>query len=193
MLSMILKASKKAIKSKIWISFAALLIPSETPGFKDTFVFQEYIEGSDDSMFVYTAYVNSHHKVTAMTGGRILMHDRTPELIGNYNAITNACDTALCEKLKYFLEHIDFTGTCHFDVQYDAKRQGYVVFEMNIRQGRSNYYTAASGVNLAKLIVEDYLYHKETPVFHCKTFVYGQCRAEADAEACTEVKRGKVL
>ena len=137
-------------------------------GFKDTFVFQEYIEGSDDSMFVYTAYVNSHHKVTAMTGGRILMHDRTPELIGNYNAITNACDTALCEKLKYFLEHIDFTGTCHFDVQYDAKRQGYVVFEMNIRQGRSNYYTAASGVNLAKLIVEDYLYHKETPFFIAK-------------------------
>ena len=137
-------------------------------GFKDTFVFQEYIEGSDDSMFVYTAYVNSHHKVTAMTGGRILMHDRTPELIGNYNAITNTCDTALCEKLKYFLEHIDFTGTCHFDVQYDAKRQGYVVFEMNIRQGRSNYYTAASGVNLAKLIVEDYLYHKETPFFIAK-------------------------
>lgn len=134
-------------------------------GFTGDFVFQEYIEGNDESMFVYTAYVNSKHKVVAMTGGKILMHDRTPELIGNYNAITNACDRELCEKLKYFLEQIDFTGVCHFDVQYDEKRKGYVVFEINIRQGRSNYYTAASGVNLPKLIVDDYIYHKDTKFF----------------------------
>ena len=134
-------------------------------GYKDSFVFQEYIEGNDDSMFVYSAYVNSRHKVVAITGGKILMHDRTPELIGNYNAITNACDKKLCEKIKYFLEHIDFTGICHFDVQYDARRKDYVVFEMNIRQGRSNYYTAASGVNFPKLIVDDYINHKDTPFF----------------------------
>lgn len=134
-------------------------------GFKDTFVFQEYIEGNDDSMFVYSAYVNSRHKVVAMTGGKILMHDRTPELIGNYNAITNACDKELCMKLKHFLEQIDFTGICHFDVQYDEKRKKYVVFEINIRQGRSNYYTAASGVNMPKLIVDDYIYHKDSDFF----------------------------
>lgn len=134
-------------------------------GFNDIFVFQEYIEGNDDSMFVYSAYVNSHHKVVAMTGGKILMHDRTPELIGNYNAITNACDKELCMKLKHFLEQIDFTGICHFDVQYDEKRKKYVVFEINIRQGRSNYYTAASGVNMPKLIVDDYIYHKDSDFF----------------------------
>lgn len=134
-------------------------------GYDDTFIFQEYIEGDDESMFVYTAYVNTNHKVVAMTGGKILMHDRTPELIGNYNAISNACDKELCMKLKKFLESIDFTGICHFDVQYDAKRKGYVVFEINIRQGRSNYYTCASGVNLAKLIVDDYIYGKDADFF----------------------------
>lgn len=134
-------------------------------GFKGIFIFQEYIEGNDDSMFVYSAYVNSKHEVVAMTGGKILMHDRTPELIGNYNAITNACNKDLCMKLKHFLECIGFTGICHFDVQYDYKRQGYVVFEMNIRQGRSNYYTTASGVNFPNLIVEDYIFNKNSKFF----------------------------
>lgn len=137
-------------------------------GYKDQFVFQEYIEGNDESMFVYSAYVNRKHQVVAMTGGKILMHDRTPELIGNYNAITNACDEALCEKLKNFLEKIEFTGICHFDVQYDEKRQDYVVFEINIRQGRSNYYTVASGVNFPKLIVEDYIKGRTQEFFVAK-------------------------
>lgn len=137
----------------------------KSAGYDDTFIFQEYIEGNDESMFVYSAYVNTNHKVVAMTGGKILMHDRTPELIGNYNAITNACDKELCNKLKSFLEAIDFTGICHFDVQYDEKRKGYVVFEINIRQGRSNFYTCASGVNLAKLIVNDYIYGKDEEFF----------------------------
>ncbi len=137
----------------------------EAAGYRDSFLLQEYIDGDDDSMFVYTAYVGRDHKVRAITGGKILMHDRTPELIGNYNAITNARDEALCSQLKAFLEEIGFTGICHFDVQYDKKRQGYVVFEMNIRQGRSNLYTLASGVNLAKLLVEDYVEGKTAPCF----------------------------
>ncbi len=134
-------------------------------GFKDKFIIQEYIEGNDESMFVYTAYVSKNHKVKAVTAGKILMHDRTPELIGNYNAITNAYDKDLSLKLKNFLESINFTGTCHFDVQYDIKRKKYYVFEMNIRQGRSNFYTLASGVNLAKLIVDDYIYNKDDKFF----------------------------
>ncbi len=134
-------------------------------GYRDTFLLQEYIEGDDESMFVYSAYVTKDHQVAAITGGKILMHDRTPELIGNYNAITNARDEALANQLKAFLEKIRFTGICHFDIQYDVKRQGYVVFEMNIRQGRSNLYTLASGVNLAKLLVEDYIENKKPEYF----------------------------
>lgn len=134
-------------------------------GFKGKFIFQEYIEGKDDSMFVYSAYANSRHKVVAISGGKILMHDRTPELIGNYNAITYACDRELCEKIRHFLESIRFTGICHFDIQYDERRGGYVVFEMNIRQGRSNYYTVAGGANMPKLIVDDYIRHEDSEFF----------------------------
>ncbi len=137
----------------------------EASGYRESFLLQEYIQGDDESMFVYSAYVTQDHQVAAITGGKILMHDRTPELIGNYNAITNARDEALSLQLKDFLEKIGFTGICHFDIQYDRARGGYVVFEMNIRQGRSNYYTCASGVNLAKLLVDDYIEHRVPDYF----------------------------
>lgn len=129
-------------------------------GYPDKFVFQEYIEGDDDSMYIYSAYCDSHAKVRAVSGGHILMHDRTPEMIGNYNAITGARDDKLTDRLVAFLEKIHFVGICHFDIQYDAKRGDYVVYEINLRQGRSNYYVTASGMNYAKYLVDDYVYGK---------------------------------
>ena len=129
----------------------------QAAGYPDKFIFQEYIEGDDESMYIYSAYCDKAGHVTMMSGGQILMHDRTPELIGNYNAIGPACDRELMKTLAGFLEKIGFTGICHFDVQYDRRRGGYVVYEINIRQGRSNYYMTASGMNYARLLAEDYL------------------------------------
>lgn len=126
-------------------------------GYPDKFVIQEYVDGDDDSMFIYSAYCDRNGKVRMMSGGQILMHDRTPELIGNYNAIGTARDDSLIEVLAGFLEKIGFTGICHFDVQYDKARGGYRIFEINIRQGRSNYYMTASGMNYARLLVDDFL------------------------------------
>ena len=151
------EGKQKGYKIKDHNHFKAVINSISSSGFKGKFVVQEYIEGNDESMYVYSAYVNRNHKVVAMSGGKILMHDRTPKLIGNYNAIKGSTDKSLCEKLKKFLESIDFVGMCHFDVQFDEKRQDYVIFEMNIRQGRSNYYTCAGGMNLARLIVNDYI------------------------------------
>lgn len=133
----------------------------QNAGYPDKFVFQEYIDGDDDSMFIYSAYCDRHGKVRMMSGGQILMHDRTPELIGNYNAIGRARDDELMKTLADFLEQIGFVGICHFDVQFDKQRGRYVVFEINIRQGRSNYYMTASGMNYARLLAEDYLCEEE--------------------------------
>jgi len=129
-------------------------------GYNDKFIIQEYINANDDEMFVFTFYTNQKHQVQVATAGKILMHDRTPELIGNYNAITNYYDEELSIQLKDFLEKIKFKGICHFDVLYDHERKQYMVLEINIRQGRSNLYTLASGVNLAEYLVDDYILNK---------------------------------
>ncbi|MBQ8892473.1 MAG: hypothetical protein IJ068_06405 [Bacilli bacterium] len=142
-------------------NFKEVIEKIKKSGFKDKFIVQEYIEGNDESMYVFTAYVSKNHKVKVISAGRILMHDRTPELIGNYSAITNAYEKELSFQIKDFLEKIKFTGICHFDVQYDINRKKFYVFEMNIRQGRSNFYTYASGANLMSQIVDDYIYNKD--------------------------------
>lgn len=151
---------QKGYKVENHLEFIEIINKIKNSGFNDLFLVQEYIEGDDNSMFVFTCYTNQNNQVNAITAGQILMHDRTPELIGNYNAIKNAYNEEMSYKLKNFLENIKFTGICHFDVQYDKKNNRYVVFEINIRQGRSNYYTLASKTNLAKLLVDDYIYNK---------------------------------
>ena len=140
----------------------------QAAGYPGKFVFQEYIEGDDDSMYIFSAYCDHSGRVRMTSGGRILMHDRTPELIGNYNAITDARDDRLTDRLRDFLEKTGFVGICHFDVQYDARRGDYVVFEINSRQGRSNYYMTASGMNyLRNFLVNEYIYNKGVDVKDC--------------------------
>ncbi len=162
-------------------------------GYPGSFVIQEYIEGDDESMYIFAAYSDSRGKVTAMTGAQTLMHDRTPELIGNYDAMTDARDDAFCEKLKYFLEQIGVVGVSHFDVQWDKKRNDYVVYEINLRQGRSNYFMIASGVNYAKLLVEDYIEGKESPFFMAdKPFIVSMVPPDMLREAVGSAKVDRV-
>ncbi len=155
------EGKQKGYKVESKEEFKKVLNIIKESGFQGRFIIQEYIYSDDTSMYVFSAYTSTKHKVQMISAGRILMHDRTPELIGNYNAIEDAYDEEFSNKIKDFLEKIKFTGICHFDVDYDIKRKKYYVFEMNIRQGRSNLYTLASGMNLAKLLVDDYIYHKE--------------------------------
>ena len=68
---------------------------------------------------------------------------------------------ALLEKLKNFLEDMQWEGFANMDIKYDARTGEYKMFEMNPRQGRSSYFVTAAGYNLSKWLVEDVLEHKE--------------------------------
>ena len=123
--------------------------------YQDPLILQEYIPGDDNCMRVLNCYSGLDHKVKLMALGRPLLEEQTPEGIGNYAAILSVEDDALMEKMKAFLEDMEWEGFSNYDMKYDSRTGEYKLFEMNPRQGRSSFFVTASGYNLAKWLVED--------------------------------------
>jgi D-aspartate ligase len=96
-----------------------------------------------------------------MSLGRVLLEEKSPGYIGNYAAITNDYNIELMNKVKNFLESIKYVGISNFDIKYDYRDNTYKFFEINLRQGRSSFYVLGSGINIARLIVDDYINNKE--------------------------------
>lgn len=142
-------------------------------GYPDPIIIQDRVPGDDSHMYTLTAYADREHRVRMMCLGHVLLEEHTPKGLGNHAAIVTECNRPLMEKLQAFLEGISYTGFANFDIKYDARDGSYRVFEINVRQGRSNYYVTAAGHNVGKCIVDDYLenvpYHGCT---YCDNAIY---------------------
>ena len=82
---------------------------------------------------------------------------------GNHAVILTECDEDLERKIKGLLEALRFVGFSNFDIKYDRRDGKYKAFEINCRQGRSNYYVTGAGHNIAKMVVEDRIEGKDLP------------------------------
>ena len=85
-----------------------------------------------------------------------MVEEHTPHGLGNHAAIVSEDTTSLplVENIRKMLEACHYTGFSNFDIKYSGTPGDYRVFEINLRQGRSNYYVTATGMNIAKLVVE---------------------------------------
>lgn len=131
-------------------------------GYSDTLILQDFIPGDDTYMHVMTCYSDQNGKVKLMCLGHTMLEEHTPHGIGNHAVIINEHNEALANQLKEFLESIHYVGFSNFDIKYDERNGTYNVFEINLRQGRSNFYVTGAGYNLAKHLVEDVIYGNDT-------------------------------
>ena len=124
-------------------------------GYPDSMIIQEFIPGDDSFMRVLTCYSGADAKVRLMCLGHVLLEEHTPHGVGNHAVIITEPNDELCEKFRLFLEALHFTGFSNFDIKYDQRDGKFKAFEINTRQGRSNYYVTGAGYNLARILVED--------------------------------------
>lgn len=124
-------------------------------GYDSSIIVQDLIPGDDSGMFVLTCYSDRNAKVKMMCMGHVLLEEHTPKGIGNHVAIVTEYHESVMEKMKNFLEDIGYRGFSNFDIKFDPRDGKFKAFEINLRQGRSNYYVTHSGANLARFLVGD--------------------------------------
>ena len=156
-------------KKKVFICYSEeelhdILNHIYSSSYKSNLIIQEYIPGDDTNLRVLNAYVDSNHKVTFMALGQILLEEKTPKSIGDYDAIIPTFDQELFDRMQEFLEKIKYVGYANFDFKYDTRTNSYKLFEINIRQGRSSSFTTVSGSNIVKYLVDDFIYHKKRKI-----------------------------
>lgn len=137
-------------------------------GYDDDLIIQDMIPGNDEYMRVLTSYSDQNGKVKMMCLGHVLLEEHTPHGLGNHAVIITEPNEELMGRVKNLLEDLHYVGFSNFDIKYDKRDGTYRFFEINTRQGRSNYYVTGSGFNVAKYFVEDYIYHRELPYEEAK-------------------------
>lgn len=171
--------------------------------YRSNLIVQDFIPGNDDTMWVMNCYSDKNGKVKMMCLGHCILEEHTPYGIGNYKALISDGNDELYKKIKDFLEKINYVGFSNFDLKYDYRDKKYKLFEINIRQGRSSFFTTAAGCNLARYLIDDYIFDKDyetvynynkhlwlaTPKSMLKKYVYNK---ESLNEALELIKEKKV-
>lgn len=151
---------KKVYKADTREELDSILDDIYGAGYDDSIIIQDFIPGDDTYMRVLTNYSDKHGKVKMMCLGHVLLEEHTPHGIGNHAVIITEHNETVEAQFKQLLESMNYVGFSNFDIKFDTRDGKYKVFEINTRQGRSNFYVTGAGANVAKYLVEDYIEDK---------------------------------
>lgn len=157
------KGKKKIYKLNDMESLKSVISYFENSEYNDTLIIQEYIPGDDSHLHDAVVYVDKNHKVQFVSFAQIGLQEHQTLMIGNAAILINGYTEfpgmkEQIEKIRKFMESIDYTGFAEFDMKYDARDKKYKVMEINARQGRCSYYVAPCGFNLIKVLADDLIY-----------------------------------
>lgn len=162
---------KKGYKAETEEELKKILSAVYSSSYKEEMIIQEFIPGNDNAMWVLNSYSNKDGKVKMMCLGHCILEDYSPSGIGNYKAIISSGNEKIYQKMQKFLEEINYIGYSNFDMKYDERDGKYKLFEINIRQGRSSFFVTIAGCNLARFLVEDYVFGKDEKTLYNKNKV----------------------
>lgn len=154
------ETQKKVYIEDTWDDVLRVLGDIYGSGYDDSVIIQNFIPGDDTYMHVLTNYSDKNGKVKMMCLGHVLLEEHTPHGLGNHAVIITEKNDEVQNQFKALLEDMGYVGFSNFDIKYDQRDGKYKVFEINTRQGRSNYYVTSAGANIAKLLVEDLIEDK---------------------------------
>ncbi len=154
-------SQKKVYKLKSEEELKAVIKQVYEAGYDDQLIIQDFIPGEDSNLRVMICYSGTDRKVKLMSLAHVVLEEHTPHGLGNTAVLMNEYNPELSEMLRNFLDSIGYTGFSTFDIKYDQRDGKYKILEVNLRQGRSNYYVTAVGNNLARYVVEDRIYNKK--------------------------------
>lgn len=157
------KGQKKVFKAQSREELNEILGRIYKSGYDDSVIIQDFVPGDDSYMRVLTSYSDKEGRVRMMSLGHVLLEEHTPRGAGNHAVIITETDSKLERRFYSFLNSMKYIGFSNFDIKYDERDDEFKVFEINTRQGRSNYYITGAGENIAHLLVEDYIYNRKIP------------------------------
>lgn len=149
---------KKVYKIKDMTELLSVIDDIYTAGYSDALILQDMIDGDDSYMRVMTTFSGKDGKTVFTAMGHPLLEEHTPHGIGNTSFIISCKDEKLSQKIRSFLDEIGYVGFAQFDMKYDERDGEIKIFEANCRQGRNNYYVTGGGTNIAKYLVDEYVY-----------------------------------
>ncbi len=122
-------------------------------------IVQEFIYGGQGTEYSLNGYRSKDGKVS-MVLARNLLSDMRPMWVGNHLVQVDHDDREMYAIAEKIVANLDYQGLFNFDFKKDAKSGKVYTLEMNIRQGRTFYYSTLAGVNLIKIATEDMILGK---------------------------------
>lgn len=122
-------------------------------------IVQEFIYGGQGTEYSLNGYSSKDGKVS-MVLARNLLSDMRPMWVGNHLVQVDHEDSEMYAIAEKIVASLDYQGLFNFDFKKDAKSGKVYTLEMNIRQGRTFYYSTLAGVNLIKIATEDMILGK---------------------------------
>lgn len=151
-------------------------------GYEHSMIVQDLVQGPVTNEIVVNVYLDKNSHLKLISAGQIILDDPNPLMRGNYVAIGQIKDKAkleaILERVEKFLKDEKYTGLANFDFKLDDKDGQIKAFEVNLRQGRSSYFSILAGANFARAIVNDLLNIEEELIQGNNDFLWLNTRQE---------------